>query len=724
MFSVEFKTTDELPEPSPRLIDQIIGQDEALKIVLSAIKNKRHALLLGDPGVGKSMMVKAVGDLVEKSASDFSPYTLIAKPNLKNSEKPIVETIEGEYKEEVETAKPSMVKNPPSFITLILFMIAFTAITSYIMRGLPEEKMLGVIAMTSIVAFALAFVMVFMTIFGATKGQMAGAVNPLDLKPVVLYECKKRPLVRASAYNITKLLGDIKHCPLGGKPPLGTPPHKRIILGAVHEAHKGILYVDEIKTMPPEVQDYILTALQDKRLAISGRNPNSSGATVETNPIPCDFTLIMSGNMDDVNNLRAPLLDRIDYKIVLKNKMENTQENRDKLLQFIVQEIRNNNLNPMTYEACCEIVKIAQLLAGSRDKLTLRLRRLSNIIKMANDIAMGKDIKNMVEEMYAEEKDKDAKNKDNEDDKKLKNIMEVLNKITMEKEIDKDKEKNNKNEENKIKEVKKADKTETKKIKKQNKERKEEESEKEENKKEQKNKKTYSKKETTYIDIEHVRAVVDTGIYSMAKQVAIDYLRNFKRYKHIVPNDAPKIGVIHGLAVLGSDGLGDVTKIITEIIDSKNPGTHLLNISGDLAKHSITLASALSKKLVSEGKLPLKSDEEIDLNSKEIYIQFSQSYSKIDGDSATAAVCLSVISSLMKIPLKQDFAITGSLDLNGNILAIGGVNEKINAAKEYGFKRVIIPMSNMVDVIEPEGIEIIPVKTLDEIIPLVFEYNL
>jgi Lon-like ATP-dependent protease len=677
MFSVKFKTTDELPSPSPRLIDQIIGQDEALKIVLSAIKNKRHALLLGDPGVGKSMMVKAVGDLIEKSASDFKPYTIIAKSNPKNFEKPIVELIDGDYKEEVEATKPNMIKNPPSFITLILFMIVFTIISTYIMKGLPEEKMLGVIAMTSIIAFALAFVMIFMTIFGATKGQMGGTVSPTDLKPVVLYECKKRPLVRASAYNSTKLLGDIKHCPLGGKPPLGTPPHKRIILGAVHEAHKGILYVDEIKTMPLEVQDYILTALQDKMLPISGRNPNSSGATVETNPIPCDFTLIMSGNMDDVNNLRAPLLDRIDYKIVLKNKMENTQQNRDKLLQFIVQEIRNNNLNPMTYEACCEIVKIAQLLAGSRDKLTLRLRRLSNIIKMANDVAMCNDIKNMVKGMYGE------------DTSGVKNIGKVDNtgKIeNSEKIINSDSSSNTDSNQPTIK--RNAE---------------------------------YHLNSQNYIDVKHVRAVVDTGIYSMAKQVAIDYLRNFKRYKHIVPNDAPKIGVVHGLAVLGSDGLGDVTKIITEIIDSKNPTTHLLNISGDLAKHSITLASALSKKLVSDGKLPLKSHSDIDLTTKEIYIQFSQSYSKIDGDSATAAVCLSVISALMKIPLKQDFAITGSLDLNGNILAIGGVNEKINAAKEYGFKRVIIPMSNMVDVIEPEGIEIIPAKTLDDIIPIVFE---
>lgn len=699
MFSKKFKTTADIPEPSPRLIDQIIGQDEALEIVLSAIKNKRHALLLGDPGVGKSMMVKAVGDLVEKSTADFSPYTLLAKPNFRNSEKPIVESIEGEYKEQIEPIKTNMIKEPPSFITLIIFMLIFTIITSYITRAMPDVKLLGVVAITSIVAFALAFVIIFMTVFGAAKGQMAGGVNPLDLKPVVLYECKKRPLIRASAYNTTKLLGDIKHCPLGGKPPLGTPPHKRIILGAIHEAHKGVLYVDEIKTMPLEVQDYILSALQDKKLPISGRNPNSSGATVETNEIPCDFTLIMSGNMDDVNNLRAPLLDRVDYKIILKNKIDNNQENRDMLLQFITQEIRNNNLNPMSYEACCEIVRLAQRLAGSKDKLTLRLRLLSNIIKMASDIAEGKDIAKMIKEMDIKEgedkKDigKNIKNRKSENVSIKKigpiNVVKIFG--------DRPYKDNNKNKSiPKVEELPPIINAE--------------------------NKKENNDKKTKLIEDSHVKTVIDTGIYSLYKQVSIDYLKNFKRYKHISPNSPPKIGVIHGLAVLGADGMGDVTKIITEVISSKTPNTSLLNISGDLAKHSITLASALSRKLVSEGKLPLTSEEDIDLDTKDIFIQFSQSYSKIDGDSATAAVCLSILSSLMKIPLKQDFAITGSLDLNGDILAIGGVNEKINAAKEYGFKRVIVPKSNMIDVIDIEGIEVIPAKTLSEIIPIVFDY--
>ena len=476
MFSVKFKTTEELPEPSPRLIDQIIGQDEALNIVLSAVKNKRHVILLGDPGVGKSMIVKAVGELIEKSpSSDFTPYTIIAKPNLKNPEKPIVELIEGTYKEDIEDIKPK-IKQPPGLLTLILVMIFFTLITSYLVRGLSQAHLLAVIATTAIVSFALAFVVVFLAMFGATRGAMSNTVSPLDLKPVVLYECKKRPLVRASAYNVTKLLGDIRHCPLGGKPPLGTPPHKRIILGAIHEAHKGILYVDEIKTMPPEVQDYILTALQDKCLPISGRNPNSSGATVETNPIPCDFILIMSGNMDDINNLRAPLLDRIDYKIVLRNKMDNTQENRDKLLQFIVQEIRNNNLNHMTYEACCEIVRIAQMFAGSKDKLTLRLRKLSNIIKMANDIAMGKSIQEIVEELSG----RGDTTQVDEKESKLKSIIEVLKRG----------EKDKKKEESKDRGVK----TEKK----------------------------------IYIDVEHIRKVIESGIYSMSKQVAIEYPRELR----------------------------------------------------------------------------------------------------------------------------------------------------------------------------------------------------
>lgn len=208
MFSVQFKTTDELPKPSPNLINQVIGQDEAVKIVLSAVKNKRHALLLGDPGVGKSMMVKAFGQLLEHS-SDFKPYSLIARPNIKNSEKPIVDLIEGRMIEETaQIESPKLMRQPPSIFTLLLGIIVSSLVLSYILNGLsdPSSKF-AVIAAISVIGSLLVFLILFLNIFGATKASMPNSVSPADVKPLVLYECKKKTACKSKRlqhYKITR----------------------------------------------------------------------------------------------------------------------------------------------------------------------------------------------------------------------------------------------------------------------------------------------------------------------------------------------------------------------------------------------------------------------------------------------------------------------------------------------------------------------------------------
>ena len=114
-------------------------------------------------------------------------------------------------------------RQPPSIFTLLFGIIASSLILSYILNSLsdPSSKF-AVIAAISVIGSLLVFLILFLNIFGATKASMPNSISPADIKPVILYECKKRPLVRASAYNTTKLLGDIKHCPLGGKPPIGT----------------------------------------------------------------------------------------------------------------------------------------------------------------------------------------------------------------------------------------------------------------------------------------------------------------------------------------------------------------------------------------------------------------------------------------------------------------------------------------------------------------------
>jgi Lon-like ATP-dependent protease len=94
-----------------------------------------------------------------------------------------------------------------------------------------------------------------------------------------------------------------------------------------------------------------------------------------------------------------------------------------------------------------------------------------------------------------------------------------------------------------------------------------------------------------------------------------------------------------------------------------------------------------------------------------------QSY-KTEGDSASIAIATAVVSAMFEIPVKQNLAMTGSLDLKGQVLAIGGVNQKIEAAIEAGMDKVIIPYLNKQDVFPRDEIEIIPVKSFDEVLEI------
>ena len=94
--------------------------------------------------------------------------------------------------------------------------------------------------------------------------------------------------------------------------------------------------------------------------------------------------------------------------------------------------------------------------------------------------------------------------------------------------------------------------------------------------------------------------------------------------------------------------------------------------------------------------------------------------SGVEGDSASIAVATAIISALKKIPVRQDTAMTGSLSVRGEVLAIGGVTAKVEAAIEAGIKRVIIPRSNEKDLIlskeQKEKVKIITAETIKEVL--------
>ena len=92
----------------------------------------------------------------------------------------------------------------------------------------------------------------------------------------------------------------------------------------------------------------------------------------------------------------------------------------------------------------------------------------------------------------------------------------------------------------------------------------------------------------------------------------------------------------------------------------------------------------------------------------------------VDGDSASITMATAIISAFEGVPIDQNLAMTGSLTVRGEVLPIGGVSAKIEAAAKSGIKRVVIPKSNMNDVLIDEKyesqVEILAVDSLDEVL--------
>ncbi len=120
-------------------------------------------------------------------------------------------------------------------------------------------------------------------------------------------------------------------------------------------------------------------------------------------------------------------------------------------------------------------------------------------------------------------------------------------------------------------------------------------------------------------------------------------------------------------------------------------------------------------------------------------LAFEQSYGGVDGDSASAAELYALLSSLGSIPIRQDRAITGSIDQHGNIQAVGGLNEKVegffDVCQENGLtgtQGILIPASNVrhlmlneevLAAVEEEKFHVWPIKTFDEGIPLLTDLD-
>jgi len=377
--SQKFETTADVKIP-PQLVDQVIGQDEAVTVIRKAAEQKRHVILIGDPGTGKSMLARSMVDFLPKGELQ----DVIAYHNAEDNNEPKIRIVPvGKGKEivtaqKMEAEQKKAQKNSSALMLVILF-VALGAFLSYVQQN-STPLLIGLVG-----GVLLYFVFRW-------SGQRREAV----LVPKLLISHKPDeppPFIDATGAHAGALLGDVKHDPFqsGG---LETPAHERLEPGAIHKANKGVLFVDEINMLRIESQQSLLTALQEGEFGILGQSERSSGAMVKSEPVPCDFILVAAGNLDAVAGMHPALRSRIrgyGYEIYMRSTMLDTEENRQKLVRFVAQEVAKDKKIPhFDRGAVAEIIREAQRRAGRRGMITLRLRELGGLVRVAGDIATEK----------------------------------------------------------------------------------------------------------------------------------------------------------------------------------------------------------------------------------------------------------------------------------------------------------------------------------------------
>jgi Lon-like ATP-dependent protease len=196
---------------------------------------------------------------------------------------------------------------------------------------------------------------------------------------------------------------------------------------------------------------------------------------------------------------------------------------------------------------------------------------------------------------------------------------------------------------------------------------------------------------------------------SIEQQLADNYIERRKDYELTVAG-GDVVGRVNGLAVMGEDS-GIMLPVMAEVTPSQGPGGVIATGQlKEMAEESVQNVSAIIKKF-----------SDMDITERDIHIQFVQAGQQgVDGDSASITVATAVISALEGIPIDQNLAMTGSLSVRGDVLPIGGVTHKIEAAAKSGLDRVIIPAANEQDVMieeeYEEQIEIIPVSHISEVL--------
>ena len=205
----------------------------------------------------------------------------------------------------------------------------------------------------------------------------------------------------------------------------------------------------------------------------------------------------------------------------------------------------------------------------------------------------------------------------------------------------------------------------------------------------------------------------------IVNQDNLDEFLGIQRFDYGKADDENRVGLVTGLA--WTQVGGELLTIETASVPGKGKLTYTGSL-GDVMQESIQAAMTVVRSRTEK----LRINEDF-YEKRDIHVHVPEGATPKDGPSAGIGMCTALVSSLTGNPVKADVAMTGEITLRGEVLAIGGLKEKLLAAHRGGIKTVVIPHENERDLKEiPENVKadlsIHPVKWIDEVLSLALEH--
>ncbi|MBA6091557.1 endopeptidase La [Pseudomonas monteilii] len=256
------------------------------------------------------------------------------------------------------------------------------------------------------------------------------------------------------------------------------------------------------------------------------------------------------------------------------------------------------------------------------------------------------------------------------------------------------------------------------------------------------------KKEELEVDVSAIRDIIryytrEAGVRGLERQIAkvcrkvvkehtgqkqvkvkvaseqLEHLLGVRKFRYGLAEQQDQIGQVTGLA--WTQVGGELLTIEAVVIPGKGQLIKTGSL-GDVMVESITAAQTVVRSRARSLGIAADFHEKHD-----VHIHMPEGATPKDGPSAGIGMCTALVSALTQIPVRADVAMTGEITLRGQVLAIGGLKEKLLAAHRGGIKTVIIPEENVRDLKEiPESIkqdlQIKPVKWIDEVLQIALQY--